>query len=58
MVVEGVNTAHAAWALAQKYDVEMPITQEINRVLFEGKDPRQAVIDLMMREGKPESFAD
>lgn len=54
MVVEGVNTAQAAYALAQKYNVEMPITKEINEVLFDGKDPRIAVMDLMMRDGKPE----
>lgn len=50
MVVEGVNTARAANNLANKYGVEMPITQEINKSLFEGKDPRQAVKDLMCRD--------
>lgn len=55
MVVEGVNTAKAAYDLAKKYNVDMPITKEINEVLFEGKDARVAVMDLMMRDGKSES---
>ncbi len=50
MVVEGVNTAQAAYHLSQKYNVNMPITSEINKVLFEGKDARKAVLDLMMRD--------
>ena len=50
MVVEGVNTAAAALALSEKYNVEMPITKEINNVLFKGKDPKQAVSDLMSRD--------
>lgn len=49
-VVEGVNTAKAAYDLAKKYNVEMPITLEVNRVLFDGKDTHQAVIDLMNRD--------
>lgn len=49
-VVEGVNTAKAAYDLAQKYNVVMPITCEINKVLFEGKSAKQAVIDLMTRD--------
>lgn len=48
-VVEGVNTAKAAYDLSQKYNVEMPITSEINKVLFEGKEAKQAVMDLMTR---------
>lgn len=49
MVVEGVNTARAAYNLSKKYDVSMPITQEAYNVLFEGKDARTAVMDLMTR---------
>ncbi len=56
MVVEGVNTAQAAQALSEKYQVEMPITKAINEVLFAGKDPRQGVMELMMRDSKPESL--
>ncbi len=53
-VAEGVRTAHAALGLARRHSVEMPITQEINAVLFEGKSCRKAVSDLMEREAKPE----
>lgn len=55
MVVEGVYSAKAAAKLAQKYEVPMPIVDEINQVLFEGKDPKKAVDDLMLRESKMES---
>lgn len=47
MVAEGVYTTESAYALSQKHHVEMPIVHEIYRVLFEGKPPRQAVMDLM-----------
>jgi glycerol-3-phosphate dehydrogenase (NAD(P)+) len=49
MVVEGINAARAAYLLADKYDVQMPITTAIFQVLFEGKSPRTAVEDLMGR---------
>ncbi len=49
MVVEGVNTIGAAYNLSKKYDVSMPITTESYKILFEGKDPKHAVIDLMTR---------
>ncbi|MBQ7986139.1 MAG: NAD(P)H-dependent glycerol-3-phosphate dehydrogenase [Clostridia bacterium] len=49
MVVEGVNTIGAAYNLSKKYDVSMPITCESYKILFEGKDPKHAVIDLMTR---------
>ena len=55
MVVAGVYSAKAAAKLAQKYEVPMPIVDEINKVLFEGKDPKQAVDDLMLRESKIEN---
>lgn len=54
MVAEGVETTRSVYQLAQRHDVEMPITQEVYRTLFEGKCPRQAVRDLMQRESKPE----
>jgi len=47
MVAEGVHTTRAACQLAQKHGVRMPIVEEIHAVLFEDKDPRQAVTDLM-----------
>jgi glycerol-3-phosphate dehydrogenase (NAD(P)+) len=53
-VAEGVRTARAAMGLAHRYGVEMPITQQINAVLFEGKSCRKAVSELMEREAKPE----
>jgi glycerol-3-phosphate dehydrogenase (NAD(P)+) len=54
MVAEGVRTAKSARQLAQRLGVEMPITQEVYRILYEGKSPQQAVRDLMTREAKPE----
>ena len=53
-VAEGVRTAPAALGLARRHAVEMPITQEINAVLFERKSCRKAVSDLMERDAKPE----
>ena len=55
MVVEGVYSARAAMELSKKYDVEMPIINEVNKVLFEGKNPADAVKDLMMRDKKIEN---
>lgn len=49
MVVEGVRTTQAAVRLAAQYGVEMPIAAELHAVLFDGKDPRSAVEDLMGR---------
>ncbi len=54
MVVEGVYSAKAAMGLAQKYDVDMPIIEEINQVLFEGKPAKEAVTELMMRDKRAE----
>ena len=54
-VVEGVYSAKAALQLADKYDVEAPIIRTVNRVLFGNEAPRQAVEDLMVREGRVES---
>lgn len=54
MVAEGVYTTKSAYQLARKYDVEMPIVEQVHAVLFEDKDPRQATADLMLRDAKPE----
>ncbi len=54
MVVEGVYSAKAAMGLAQKYDVDMPIIEEINQVLFEGKPAKEAVTELMLRDKRAE----
>ncbi len=53
-VAEGVTTTKAARALAERYGIEMPITQTIYAILFEGKNPRQGVIELMLRDPKDE----
>ncbi len=53
-VIEGVNTAKAALALARKYNVEMPIVEQVNLVLFEGKSPQDAVADLLVRDKRKE----
>ncbi len=54
MVVEGVYSAKAAKELAEKYDVEMPIVMEVNKLLFENKPASEAVKDLMQREKQGE----
>ena len=54
MVVEGVYSAKAGRALAEKYHVPMPIVEEVNKVLFEGKPAKEAVTDLMMRDKRIE----
>ncbi|MCR5676218.1 MAG: NAD(P)H-dependent glycerol-3-phosphate dehydrogenase [Lachnospiraceae bacterium] len=56
MVVEGVNSAKAAFLLSQKFGIEMPIITEVYRVLFEDKKPADAVADLMLRDRKAESI--
>ena len=55
MVVEGVYSAKAARELAEKYQVEMPIIEQVNRVLFEDKPPADAVRELMLRDKKIET---
>ena len=54
MVVEGVYSAKAAMALAGKYQVQLPIIEQVNEVLFQGKSAAQAVNDLMLRDKKIE----
>ena len=54
MVVEGVNTATAAYNLGKKYGVETPIIDQAYAVLYEGLNPREAVDNLMTREKKSE----
>jgi len=53
-VVEGIYTTKAALKLAERYNVEMPITYQLSLVLFEGLDPYNAVSELMMRDPKHE----
>ena len=54
MVVEGVYSAKAAAKLAKKYDVSMPIVEQVNEVLFNNKNATDALNDLMFRESKKE----
>ena len=55
MVVEGVYSAKAAIGLAKKYDVSLPIIEQVNKVLFENKNPEEAVRELMLRDGRMEN---
>ncbi len=57
MVAEGVNTTRSAHQLARKFKVEMPITEQVYRILFEDKDPKQALLDLMSRNPKSEIWS-
>ena len=54
MVVEGVYSAKAALKLAQKYDVKLPIIEEVNKVLFDGVKAKDAIGNLMLRDKKLE----
>ena len=54
MVVEGVYSAKAALALGNKYQVSLPIIEQVNEVLFHDVDPRLAVRSLMERDKKSE----
>lgn len=55
MVVEGVYSAKAAMELAKKYQVQIPIIEQVNAVLFEGKPADEAVRNLMLRDKKIEN---
>lgn len=55
MVAEGVKTTLSAYQLACRLGVDMPITEQMYRILYENKDPRQAVTDLMLRGLKAEA---
>lgn len=56
MVAEGVETTKSASKLAEKFKIEMPITEKIHDVLFKGDNPREALKQLMVRELKPEGI--
>lgn len=56
MVVEGVYSAKAAMGLAEKYQVELPIISQVNKILFEGKNAAEAVRELMLRDKKIEHY--
>lgn len=54
MVVEGVYSAKAAMGLSKKYNVDLPIIEQVNMVLFENKTAKDAMRDLMSRDKKDE----
>ena len=53
-VAEGYPTARSAYQLARKHDISTPIIDEVFAMLYEGKEVKQVVRDLMARESKPE----
>lgn len=53
-VAEGISTTKATWDLAQQLGVEMPITEKMYQVLYQGLDPRQAAVELMGAQAKHE----
>ena len=56
MVVEGIKACRAFYQLKEQLDVEMPITDVLYKVLFENKNPHDAVVELMEREKKNEIY--
>jgi len=54
MVAEGVRTTRSVVELSEKLSVEMPICEQMSLVLFDGKPPREAIADLMLRDPRPE----
>ncbi len=55
MVVEGVYSARAALALARKYQISMPIVEQVKEILFEGMSAKEAVSELMLRDKRVEN---
>lgn len=53
-VAEGVRTTSAALALAERHDIEMPITEQVHAILYQAKPPSEAIQDLMARPGRDE----
>ncbi|MFK5925168.1 MAG: NAD(P)H-dependent glycerol-3-phosphate dehydrogenase [Desulfuromusa sp.] len=56
MIAEGVKTTLSAYQLAKKLGVDVPITEQMYLILYQDKDPRQAVTDLMLRDLKSEGI--
>ncbi|MBZ0071097.1 MAG: NAD(P)H-dependent glycerol-3-phosphate dehydrogenase [Thiohalobacteraceae bacterium] len=54
-VVEGVDTAHEIHQLGRRHGVELPISEQVYRVLYEGVAPKDAVHALLARDPKPEA---
>lgn len=55
MIIEGVSTAKAAYELSQQLNIDMPITETIYKVLYEGLDPRAGILEIMRRETRSEN---
>jgi glycerol-3-phosphate dehydrogenase (NAD(P)+) len=53
-VAEGVRSTHAALGLAARYEVEMPITEQMDAILHHNKSPKEAIRELMTRPGRDE----
>lgn len=56
MVIEGLATSESAYELAKKHSVTMPITEKVYEMIYQGKNPAQAVKELMTREAKEEDY--
>ena len=56
MVAEGVETTKSVYQLAKNHGIEMPITVEVYKALFENESPKQAIKNLMMRQFRPERW--
>lgn len=56
MVAEGIRNTRSVWLLARRLGVEMPIVEQMYRVIYEQKKPSEAVRDLMQRSLKPEKL--
>ena len=54
MTIESIDNIEAAYKLAQKYNIEMPIVNAVYDILYNGLEPREAVTKLMTREKKAE----
>ena len=56
MVAEGVKTTKSAYELSKKMNIEMPITEQVYKVLFENKKLDDALNELMLRDAKKEKW--
>jgi glycerol-3-phosphate dehydrogenase (NAD(P)+) len=56
-VAEGVQTTRSAYELALRHRVEMPITEQMYAILYEGRAPSDALRALMTRDPKPEEWS-
>ncbi|MCI0514343.1 NAD(P)H-dependent glycerol-3-phosphate dehydrogenase [candidate division KSB1 bacterium] len=56
MVAEGVKTTQSAYQLSQQYGIDMPITTQVYKILFENQNPKDALYELMLRDAKIENW--